>query len=117
MPRVTRPTQNSQPPTAVTSFRDRMHMLSSKVIGGMRRPFISRAQVAVLGSPFRYHSAAAVIFGPIAGAFGWRCPPLFGVAFSDVDGAEPRARLGYLSARWVGADALGSRHDSSPTPT
>lgn len=117
MPRVARPTQNSQSPTAVTSFRDRVYMLSSKVIGGMRWPFISRTQVAVLGSPFCYHSAAAVIFGPIAGAFGWRCPPLFGVAFDRVGDTESGAWLGCLSARWVRADALGSCHDSSPTPT
>lgn len=117
MPRVARPTQNSQPSTAVTGLRDRVHMLSSKVISGMRRPLVPRAHVAILGPPFRYHSAATVIFSPIARALGWRRPPLSSIALGGVGDTESGSWLGCLSARWVGADALGSRHVSSPTPT
>lgn len=117
MPRVARPAQNSQPPTAITSLSDRMHMLSSKVISGMRWPFVSRTQVAMLGSPFCYRSAAAVIFGPIARALGWRRLPLSSIALGGVGDTESGAWLGCLSARWAGADALGSRHDPSPACT
>lgn len=94
MPRVARPTQNSQPPTAVTSLSDRVHMLSSKVISGMRRPFISRAHVAILGPPFRNRSAAPVIFGPIARALGWRRPPLSSITLGRVGDTESGAWLG-----------------------
>lgn len=83
----------------------------------MRWPFVAGAHVAVYRSPVGYCFTSAVVFRPVAGAFGWCGAPLFGVTLGSVGCAESASRFGCSSAGWVGADALGTCHLFSPAPT